>query len=380
MQSLSQLQRCERGRQICDLGNQVRRLDENTYAVKSQSGNGEYQVRATEAGWLCTCPDSTLRGEKCKHTFAVEFSKRIRTEVELGVLAPFNTTDACLYCGSKHIVKDGQRHNKVGSIQKFNCLECRRYFTVNLGFEGMKHSPKAITTAMQLYFSGESLRNTQKALRLLGVNVSHVAVLKWIKKYVGLMDKYLDKITPQVSDTWRADEVFVKFRGNMKYLFAMMDDETRFWIAQQVADGKFTADVRPLFAESKRVAGKKPATLITDGGMHFTKPFKQEFYTAKYPRTQHVRDIRISGVVHNNKMERLNGEFRDREKVMRGLKRTDSPILKGYQIYHNFIRPHEGLNGDTPADRAGIRVRGENKWVTLIQNATRETGKSSSAE
>jgi hypothetical protein len=68
-------------------------------------------------------------------------------------------------------------------------------------------------------------------------------------------------------------------------------------------------------------------------------------------------------------MERMNGEVRDREKVMRGLKRTDSPILKGIQIYHNFVRPHEGLNGDTPADRAGIKVEGDDKWNTLIQNA-----------
>ena len=71
-------------------------------------------------------------------------------------------------------------------------------------------------------------------------------------------------------------------------------------------------------------------------------------------------------------MERLNGEFRDREKVMRGLKRTDTPILKDLQICHNFVRPHEGLNGNTPADRAGIRVEGSDKWLTLIQNASRE--------
>jgi putative transposase len=60
-------------------------------------------------------------------------------------------------------------------------------------------------------------------------------------------------------------------------------------------------------------------------------------------------------------MERMNGEVRDREKVMRGLKRVDSPALKGMQVYHNYIRPHEGLDGDTPADRAGIKVEGENK-------------------
>ena len=73
----------------------------------------------------------------------------------------------------------------------------------------------------------------------------------------------------------------------------------------------------------------------------------------------------------------MNGEVRDREKVMRGLKRMDTPILKGVEIYHNFIRPHERLNGDTTADRAGIGVKGDNKWVTLIQNASRSTAPTS---
>ena len=28
-----------------------------------------------------------------------------------------------------------------------------------------------------------------------------------------------------------------------------------------------------------------------------------------------------------------------------------------------------GLDGDTPASRAGIDIKGENKWKTIIQNA-----------
>lgn len=72
-------------------------------------------------------------------------------------------------------------------------------------------------------------------------------------------------------------------------------------------------------------------------------------------------------------MERMNEEIRDREKVMRGLEEVDTSILSGYQIYHNYVRPHEGLNGKTPAEAAGISVEGENKWLTLIQNASRKT-------
>jgi hypothetical protein len=70
-------------------------------------------------------------------------------------------------------------------------------------------------------------------------------------------------------------------------------------------------------------------------------------------------------------MERLNGEIRDREKVFRGLKKSDTPILTGYQIFHNYVRPHEALNGKTPSEAAGIKVEGDNKWLTLIQNASK---------
>ncbi|MGA8858250.1 MAG: hypothetical protein WB643_13930 [Candidatus Bathyarchaeia archaeon] len=68
----------------------------------------------------------------------------------------------------------------------------------------------------------------------------------------------------------------------------------------------------------------------------------------------------------------VNGELRQREKVMRCLKKPDSPILSGYQIYHDYIRPHEALDGKTPAELAGIQITGKNKWFTIIQNVNRK--------
>jgi len=58
---------------------------------------------------------------------------------------------------------------------------------------------------------------------------------------------------------------------------------------------------------------------------------------------------------------------------MRGLKKVDTPILTGYQIYHNHIRPHESLVNRTPAEVCGIKIEGANKWITLIQNAMQQT-------
>ena len=59
----------------------------------------------------------------------------------------------------------------------------------------------------------------------------------------------------------------------------------------------------------------------------------------------------------------MNGEIRDREKTIRSLKKVDTPILKGMQIYHNYIREHSGVKEKkTPAEKAGIEIQVENKW------------------
>ena len=363
--------RAQKGQEISEIQNAVTRLDETTYKVASQSSRAIYEIVSTELGWICQCADHVYRGVKCKHIWAVEFSFAIRRLIQKEVvIQPINISN-CPRCNSDEIVRHGIRHNKFGDIQRFTCKSCANRFVVNLGFERMKHNPQAITSAMQLYFSGESLRHTQDSLRLLGTQVSYQTIHNWISKYVSLMDKYVDKIQPQVGNAWRTDELYVKVRGNQKYLFALMDDETRFWIAQQVATHKATSDVRPLFREGKRIAGKNPSTLISDGAPNFSDAFS-EFYTNTNPKAKHIREITLNGERHNNKMERMNGEMRDREKVIRGVKSVESPIFKGSQIFHNYIRPHMGLEGKTPADMAGITVQGENKWMTLIQNASKE--------
>lgn len=362
----------DRGKAIAEKAGQIIRINDKSYKVKSQSSETLYDVISTEIGWKCSCPDHTSRGVKCKHIFAVEVSFNLREQVKKSILIQPIVISECLYCHSGNIKKDGIRHNKSGDIQRFICYDCNKKFSINTGFEKMKHNPQAVTTAMQLYFSGESLRHTKDSLKLLGVHVSHQTILNWIQKYTDLMKQYVDKLKPNVSDTWRADEVFVKFSGNMKYLFALMDDETRYWIAQEVADTKFMHDAKGLFHDGKKIAGKRPNVLITDGLPSYHEAFNKEFFTLKNPRSKHINAIKLDGDMNNNKMERINGEIRDREKVMRGLKSADTPIIAGYQIFHNYMKPHEALKGKTPAEACGIKVEGDNKWITLIQNASQK--------
>jgi len=49
----------ERGQAIAQLNGQVKRVDDCTYTVKSQSHDGEYTVHKVGEEWVCSCPDNT---------------------------------------------------------------------------------------------------------------------------------------------------------------------------------------------------------------------------------------------------------------------------------------------------------------------------------
>lgn len=76
------------GSEIARLGGQIKRVDQYTYKVKSQSSENWYDVIAIESGWKCTCPDHTFRKVCCKHIHAVEFSLKIRKEVKVKRIEP----------------------------------------------------------------------------------------------------------------------------------------------------------------------------------------------------------------------------------------------------------------------------------------------------
>ena len=52
---------------------------------------------------------------------------------------------------------------------------------------------------------------------------------------------------------------------------------------------------------------------------------------------------------------------------MRGLKKKEMPVLRGYPIFHSYIRPHESLHDKTPAEACGTEIKGEYKWIILIK-------------
>ena len=70
-------------------------------------------------------------------------------------------------------------------------------------------------------------------------------------------------------------------------------------------------------------------------------------------------------------MERYHGTFKERSKVMRAIKKTDSAFIEGQRIYYDYLRPHTALEGKTPAQAAGIELDlPTNRWEGLIKKAS----------
>lgn len=89
-------------------------------------------------------------------------------------------------------------------------------------------------------------------------------------------------------------------------------------------------------------------------------------------RPEQIRDIRMNGEASSNRMERMNGELRQTEKLC--VLRPDTAILAAMKTYHNYVRPHEAFNGRTRSEATGIKVECENRGLTLIQNAKKANG------
>jgi putative transposase len=354
-------------------GSTITQIDRESFLVPSQSKNStNYKVENLEGIWVCECPDFQWRAGKievCKHIIAVQLWLKVKSQVEnerTEIKIPKEEVYECKFCKSPNVVKYG----KKGRKQAYNCKDCHRTFVAEDLFRKLKFDPQVITSTLDLYFKGVSLRKISDHLyQQYGLTVNFSTIQRWMGKYVRLMSEYASTLRPELSGIFHADEMKVKVAGQWRWLWSVMDRDTRLMLASQVTEKREIEDARRLFAEAKAMAKIKPDKVITDGLHAYKQAFNKEFFTLKNPRTEHVSHIRLSGDMNNNIMERLNGTRRERDKVLRGMKKEDSPIREGFDVYYDFVRPHQALNGKTPAEASNIGVEGQNKLLSLIKRS-----------
>jgi len=364
-------------------------LSEEEFLVPSSNGKDNYKVIHLDS-WSCSCPDFKERCQKlgiyCKHIKALQLFLKLRNSEEIkdfDILQISQEEGNCPYCNSEDITKQGYRINKSGKKQKYKCNSCRKFF-VNDPVKYIKGNAKLVCLAMDCYYKGLSLRDIKDTFRqFYNLNLHHETIRRWIVKFTEKINDYVETKTPELGkERWNTDEQNIKVGSEWMWSWNTIDNDTKFWIANNVTKGRSIEEARQQFKKVKKVAKEqKPELLITDGLHSYKKAIKKEFSVSRKRKkiihaTEpiHVPNAGLKKPINNNIVERLNGEFREFDKVRRGFKskETAQGNLNGMRLYHNFIKPHQSLNGLTPSQKANIVLNlGNNKWLDLLKEGVK---------
>jgi transposase-like protein len=373
--------RKEKGLEIAKM-NVITENADGSFSVPSQTiGEIAYRVVPLNGSYSCNCPDFTQRHaeiQACKHIHAVRFWVAARVELQEKPKPKVFADDAiqCWKCGSIRVVKNGIKRAK----QAYICRDCGRRFTEWGLLKGSRYTPEMVSLTLDLYFSGMSLRKIARTVNShYGLKLGYATIYRWIQKFIPRIAEYANSLTPELSATWQADELFVKMKGgeketqykqmNMAYLWNVMDRGTRFLLASKLSKHRDDSGAISGMLEAKRNAhDSQPETILTDGHRSYNEGIAYAWFNGQKPK--HIAKAGMGKPdANNNRIERLNGTLRERVKVQRGWKSMKTPLAEGQRIHYNFVKPHTALEGQTPAERARVGVEGQDKWLSLLKAA-----------
>lgn len=364
-------------------GDQIEAVSPSEYKVRSQSRNGEvYTVSVRRNRWSCTCFFATANdGRLCVHVLAV----RLRADIQ--EKAPtLGTTPTCASCNSSAVIQVGRRINKSGVVRRFRCKGCGAYWSGKEGFQKRRADPDMIAKALDLYFRGTSFRQVAEHFaQAYNLPVSAMTVYRWVTYYGTLANEWMDAQGAKVGERWHVDERVVNVNGEHRYLWNVMDSETRFLLASTISKGRGVPEARAAFKKAKGATSVRPKEIRSDGLATYPEAIKREFGRRRLPTdpprdwkdpqkrdwTPHKVVPSIRAPESNNILERLNGTSKDRTKTMRAYDNDGgaSVLSAGWQTHYNLVRNHLAL-GTTPGMAAGLPDLGTFRWRTILDLAT----------
>jgi len=281
---------------------------------------------------------------------------------------------SCPNCKSNLVKKNGSRQTQNrGKIQRYQCKECNKRFTLDDGFFRMRNHPKKITASIDLFFGGLSTRKVQAHLKaFFPHNCTNMTVYNWVIKYSEKISKFTDKLKLNVGNELQVDEQ-AHFRvGEQNWLIDSIDTKTRFVVASSFRKARGQIEIKEVLESAKYKTRGNITTITTDGWKVYTKLVKHTFGYYNFQRGEMFHNVK-KGCDNNGfnvPIERFHNNVRDRTKIMRGFHgsvESADTILKGYVVYYNFIRKHQGINCSPFELATDIKLNNPNRWIELIE-------------
>ena len=282
----------------------------------------------------------------------------------------------CQKCNGKSIKKDGVRETKNRSkVQRYKCTNCKNRFSIDDSFWKMKNHENKITSCMNMYYAGMSLRKIQEHMQMFAPKNSHYSTIyRWIVKYANMISTLTNNLQIESGIELMSDEMEYHRLGEQNWFVDVMDTETRFMVASDYMKSRTIDNLTRVLKHGKFATGEQVKVITTDGLKGYPRVLRKAFgVNNKFkinPKVQHNIVI-ASERGFNHKIERLHNSIRDRTKIMRGFHgslESARAIMKGYEIYYNFVRKHQGIDNKTPQEEAIPELTlSTNKWLSLIK-------------
>ena len=291
----------------------------------------------------------------------------------------------CPECKAEHIKKNGKRKTENrGLIQRYKCLDCGKRFILDDGFFRMRNNPQKITQAVDLFYRGASTRGTQEHLGMFYPhNADHSTILRWVWKYAKIISKLTNKLNLKLSEEIQFDEIeYSRRKSHIKGSKGTEDNffidgvcpQTRFMIASEYTKSRNKKKITSIISSAKERTTSKVLMVTTDGLNAYINAVKKVFgYNLKEGKFNVFHNRVVTSKqedVFNYPIERLHNNVRARTKVFRGFHgslRSANLILKGYEIYYNFIRINQAINKRPYELATDLKLKENNKWLELIK-------------
>ena len=291
----------------------------------------------------------------------------------------------CPHCKSEEIVKRGFFLSEAhGKQQRYFCKSCGKKFIPQNAFYRMRNSPQKITCALDLFYNGVSTRKVQQHFKMFYPhNASYKSIYKWVVKYAKIMHQFTDKLKLNVGYEVQFDEVEYQRRISPRqkrgtqtnYFVDSIDTTTRFMVASEYCRSRTSREIKAVIKKAKDKTGEQIKVCTTDGYNAYIEAVKKVFgYSLKQGKykVEHNQVTQLKGEGFNHPIERLHNSLRARTKIFRGFHgsiESANAILKGFEVYYNFIRVHQGINKCPYELATDLKLNSENKWLEIIELA-----------
>jgi len=289
----------------------------------------------------------------------------------------------CSHCKNENVIKWTKRKTENrGLIQRYKCNNCNKTFTLDDGFFRMRNAPQKVTCAMDLFYRGVSTRKVQEHFKAFYPhNADHTSILRWIRRYSVMISNFTGKLKLNVGAEIQIDEVEYHRRKSHKkklgieknFFIDSICPQTKFMVASNYVQSRSMKEIKSIIKNIKTKTESQVKVITSDGWLAYPDAIKKVYGFSNKTHSVNVAHNIVTaskGDGFNYPIERLHNNLRARTKTMRGFHgsvESANAILKGFEIYYNFITKHQTINKCPYELATDLKLNSENKWLELIQ-------------